>query len=186
MAVKRHRQAQSHNVRAEPQRQRPAPGLIHHSDFGPRYAAGACVERLAVIGATRPAITGVTTVIPRARASSACSRSHSSPLPTGNAGRSTPSAVRIHRGLLEPAPGALGQRVFHASASRAAGRAGPAYPPNRRTISPIPASAPDREHVARLKNPRRIRARYDRCARDCSSAMCIAASHLLATAVGQA
>lgn len=34
------------------QRQRPAPGLIHHSDRGSQYAAGAYVDHLAAIGAT--------------------------------------------------------------------------------------------------------------------------------------
>ena len=34
------------------QRQRPAPGLIHHSDRGSQYPPGAYVEQLAVIGAT--------------------------------------------------------------------------------------------------------------------------------------
>jgi len=33
------------------QRQRPAPGLIHHSDRGSQYAAGAYADQLAVIGA---------------------------------------------------------------------------------------------------------------------------------------
>lgn len=33
------------------QRQRPGPGLIHHSDRGSQYAAGAYVDHLAVIGA---------------------------------------------------------------------------------------------------------------------------------------
>ena len=34
------------------QRQRPAPGLTHHSDRGSQYAAGAYVDQLAAIGAT--------------------------------------------------------------------------------------------------------------------------------------
>ena len=34
------------------QRQRPAPGLIHHSDRGSQYAAGAYVDHLTAIGAT--------------------------------------------------------------------------------------------------------------------------------------
>jgi len=34
------------------QRQRPMPGLIHHSDRGSQYAAGAYVDHLAAIGAT--------------------------------------------------------------------------------------------------------------------------------------
>ena len=34
------------------QRQRPAVGLIHHSDCGSQYAAGAYVDHLGVIGAT--------------------------------------------------------------------------------------------------------------------------------------
>ncbi len=33
------------------QRQRPAPGLIHHCDRGSQFAAGAYIEQLAVIGA---------------------------------------------------------------------------------------------------------------------------------------
>ena len=81
------------------QRQRPAPGLICHSDRGSQYAAGAYVDHLALIGAT-PSMsrTGNCYGNAQMRASTPQGRTRPS-VSMGDTGRSAPGAVRMYQRL---------------------------------------------------------------------------------------
>ncbi len=109
-------------------RQRPAPGLIHHSDRGIQYAADAYRQALAAAGIT-PSMSRKGNCLDNAPMESffhtlKVERVHHRVYATRDAGAAGP--VRVHRGLLQftpPAFGNGGAKVDHGSGVMVALRA---------------------------------------------------------------